>query len=88
MKKLLVSVLIALAVPTGMAQAGESGPKGPKGPKLERLTRELNLTADQQAKVKAILEAEHAKKEALKAETDGKLKAVLTKEQYAKLEHK
>lgn len=87
MRKLIAIACIALVSSFSVALAGDGGPKGPKGSKLERMTRELKLTADQQARVKAILEAEHAKKAALKAETDGQFKAVLTKEQYSKLEH-
>jgi Spy/CpxP family protein refolding chaperone len=84
----LVTLVLALALPGGAAFAREGGPKGPKPQKLERMTRELGLTAEQQGKVKAILDAEHAKKQALHDETLGKLKAVLTKEQFAKLNDK
>lgn len=88
MKALTTVVSIALALTAAVAFAGDSGPKGPKSSKLERMTRELSLSAEQQVKVQAILEAEHQRKEAMKAETDGKLRAVLNKDQYAKLQKK
>jgi protein CpxP len=81
------TLVLALALSAGAVFAGEGGPKGPKPQKLERMTRELGLSAEQQGKVKTILDAEHAKKQALHEETRGKLEAVLTKEQLAKLEH-
>ncbi|MDZ7855835.1 hypothetical protein [Sphaerotilus sp.] len=84
MNKLLPLLALTLALQTGVAWSAD----GPKGSKLDRMTKELNLSADQQAKVKLILDAEHEKKEALKRETQDKLKGVLTKEQFGKLEHK
>lgn len=88
MTRFAYAVALALALPAGAVFAGDGGPKGPKPEKIERMTRDLGLTADQQGKVKAIFEAEHAKKQALHDETRGKLKAVLTKEQFAKLDDK
>lgn len=66
-----------------------------KAKRLERMTKELNLTADQQKSVKEALDAQSAKMKemhrdsgdqmkALKEETDGKINAVLTDEQKAK----
>lgn len=88
MSRIVRTMILALALPAGAALAADGGPKGLKPEKLDRVTRELSLSAEQQGKVKAILEAEHAKKQALHDETRGKLKAVLTKEQFAKLEDK
>ncbi len=64
---------------------------------MDKLTRELNLTSDQQSKVKAAfdeqkpkIEALHKemaeKRKALMEETDGKIEAVLTPEQKTKYE--
>jgi Spy/CpxP family protein refolding chaperone len=64
---------------------------------LDRLATELNLTAAQKLQVEAIMAEQHAarramherfrtEREALKADTDGKLAQVLTAEQQAQLE--
>lgn len=64
---------------------------------LDRLATELNLTAAQKLQVEAIMAEQHAarramherfrtEREALKADTDGKLAQVLTVEQQAQLE--
>jgi periplasmic protein CpxP/Spy len=88
--RLIPVLLLAMAWPGTMALAhGDDKPGyGDKPPKLERMVRELGLSPDQKIKVKAILDYEHAKKTALKQETEDKLKTVLTKEQFSKLEKK
>ena len=67
MKKLLTAFILASALPL-TAAAGCSDCKKHSDPaeKLAHLTEALELTAEQQEKVKAVLEEKHAKKEALK----------------------
>jgi Spy/CpxP family protein refolding chaperone len=53
---------------------GQMGPGGPRGPmtpemELDRLTKELNLTKDQQDKIKPILEDRHKQMTALREDT-------------------
>ncbi len=61
----------APATTTGTASGPEGHPlaghhRGGGNPLLERLTTELSLTADQQAKVKPILEASHAQMQTIR----------------------
>ena len=64
--------------------------------RLEMMTKKLKLTSDQQTKIKALLDDQHAqmkadgeKRRALREETDKKIKDLLTDEQkteYTKME--
>jgi periplasmic protein CpxP/Spy len=61
--------------------------------KLEKMTKKLNLTSEQQASIRTILEEKKTKMEGLKEqmkssgeETQEKIKAVLTDEQKTKYE--
>jgi Spy/CpxP family protein refolding chaperone len=96
MNKVMGSVLLSgfLAL-GGLVQAGEG--KAGHGysieHKMEKLTKKLNLTPDQQASIRAILEEQKAKKEgltskeqkqAVRLETQQRIRAVLTDEQKAK----
>src|SRR5262249_44680806 len=54
--------------------------------RLERMSEELNLTADQKAKIKALFDDQRAKMKALHEETRTKMMALLTPDQKAKLE--
>lgn len=95
-KKLIGMVLgaCALVIPAlGQAQQNDSG----KG--LERMSKELGLTAEQKPRVEAIFNAERKKVEAIfeeekkklqavQEETRSSLKEVLTPEQMAKLDKK
>jgi hypothetical protein len=73
-----------------------------RGPSIEQLTKALDLTADQQPKVKAVLDNmqqerravmqdstlsqddKRAKGKAIREEANGKLKDILTPDQFAK----
>jgi protein CpxP len=81
-RKCLWILTLSLAVPMLAARApaaqyqgggygggqGESGRRGPMSPddQLKRMTKEFNLTADQQSKIKPILVAEQKKMEDLR----------------------
>ena len=92
MKKTLIAlaalIAIPLAVPSAMAGFGPGqGMRG--GPNAEFMARALDLTPEQQDKVKALF-AEHAKKRgemraAMQAEMQTKMQGILTKEQYTKM---
>lgn len=59
---------------------------GDSAKRVEHLTQALDLNADQQAKVKALFDAQQEKLKAIHEETRTSLKAILTPEQSAKLE--
>lgn len=64
-KRFFIVTALVLALAAGLTAAvvtQESGTKSQHhGWMLSRMTRKLNLTSDQQAKIKTILETEHAK---------------------------
>jgi len=75
------------AAPVAPASAGATAqPKMCK--KAERMTKELGLNAEQQAKVNAIFEQQKEKRKALREEMHKQLEAVLTPEQMAKMQAK
>ena len=97
----LVAVLIAVFFITGAGLALAEGMKGEhkmdSGKRLERLTKELTLTTDQQTKVAAILKADEpqmqavmdkmmADKKAIMDASDLKIEGVLTPDQVKKYE--
>ena len=91
MKKTLIALamLIAIpAVPSAMAGFGPGqGMRG--GPNVEYMAVALDLTPEQQDKIKALF-AERVKQRAemraaMQAEMQSKMQNILTKEQYAKM---
>jgi protein CpxP len=89
MKKTLLTLAIVLAFPLAAAAfPGGHGPGSEEHQKhrIERLTKELDLTAEQKTKVEAIYKEQHDKFKALREETHTKLGTVLSPEQLAKLD--
>jgi Spy/CpxP family protein refolding chaperone len=91
----IVGVIGMLAAPgllyahCGSCGVGDakSGAKGSMDQEpLAMMTKELNLTADQQAKIKAIKEDAHKQMESMHKDVHSKISAVLTKDQQTKLE--
>jgi Spy/CpxP family protein refolding chaperone len=76
----------------GLAFADEKDQSKMHEKRIEKLTKELNLTADQKDKVSSILKESGEKikaemekvREVIKQDTDQKIKAVLTPEQAVK----
>ncbi|HEX5035951.1 MAG TPA: hypothetical protein VFX30_02195 [bacterium] len=54
--------------------------------RLEKMTRELNLTSDQKAKIQSLFNDQRAKMKAIREETHTKMLALLNADQKAKLE--
>lgn len=94
MKKTLIALAMLVAVPTAMAGFGPgwdgtAGPGRAQGPNVERMAVMLDLTTEQQDKVKALF-AEQAKKRdetraTMRTEMQGKMQAILTPAQYEKM---
>ena len=61
----------------GEHRRGFGGPGGPGGDPLEHLTKELDLTADQQAKVAPIVEQAKPQIEAIRKEAMEKVRGVM-----------
>jgi Spy/CpxP family protein refolding chaperone len=91
MKKTLIALATMIIIPSAaIAGFGPGGMGfGPRGPNAEYMARVLDLTPEQQEKMKTLW-AEQAKKRdemraAMQAEMQSKMQAILTKEQFAKM---
>jgi Spy/CpxP family protein refolding chaperone len=71
-----------LAGPCVQGQA----PEASASQRIERMTERLDLTAEQQGEIRAILDAQQAESERLRAETRARVDAVLTPEQLARID--
>jgi len=80
---LAIAIGLAAALGTGAAFCGQGGPHGDPDTRLERLTRRLDLTPQQQAQVKTILEEERTAADQLHAQVRQRIQGVLTEEQRA-----
>ncbi|MCG9791277.1 hypothetical protein [Flavobacterium algicola] len=98
MKKLFIVALLAIGL-TGFAQGGnkKKGQEVSTEMRLKKMTEELSLNADQQAKMGVVLEEQAAIKKAMKENPDSreenkekmkesgkKVKTILTPEQFEK----
>ena len=79
---LLFSVLIQTHA--ALASPGENGYEANTEHKLEHLSKELQLSADQKAKLEAIFNEKHEKFRAIREESQSRIKQVLNDEQMAK----
>jgi protein CpxP len=102
MRTLVISTALALGLATSAFAQSPAAPTEDRSEQrmarhLDKLATELNLTAAQKLQVEAIMAEQHTarremherfrtEREALKADTDGKLADVLTAEQQAKME--
>lgn len=96
MKKTLIALATLLAIGASATAVMADNDFSPRyghgmrgGPNAEYMARVLDLTPDQQAKMKALL-TEQAERRAqmrasMQAEMQTKLQSILTKEQYAKM---
>jgi hypothetical protein len=89
----LSAVALCLLLPFGAQAAEERSLEQRVEKKLEKMTEQLGLSAEQQAKVKPLLEAEEARREAerkadeaYKADKRKQLEGILNAEQLSKLD--
>jgi Spy/CpxP family protein refolding chaperone len=91
--KISVRILMGLLMMAVVASAavyahGGRGPGGrpDKGKMLERMSQQLKLTADQQARVKALFDQREAAMKAKFEARESQLRSILTAEQNARLD--
>ncbi|MBU58672.1 MAG: hypothetical protein CL543_07305 [Alcanivorax sp.] len=81
---------LALVLLTGATLAGTAAAEPPRGPQPERMvehmSRQLDLTDDQRARLETIFEEQGEKMRDLRDETRQRIDGVLTEEQRAKAE--
>ena len=78
MLTLVTAILPSL---TAVAAPGENGDEAASDRKLEHLSKELQLSADQKAKLEAIFNEKHEKFRAIREESQNRIKEVLSAEQ-------
>lgn len=99
MKKIMLMLfIVAIASVNVNAQDDKDGKKSPEERAemmIKKMTKELTLTADQQAKIKTLILKNEREKEARKKEEKARkermheeMKAILTAEQFKKIEQK
>lgn len=89
MNKKILTIALAFVLPLSVAAfpGGHDGDfKGHKGDRIEHLAQKLNLTAEQKQQLTLVFEEQHAKREALRQETDQRIQTVLTPEQMTQFE--
>lgn len=88
MNKKIIILALALALPlTVAAFPGNSGGfEGHHAHRVERLAKNLDLTAEQKTKVDALFKEQEGKFKSIHEETRTRLQQVLTKEQMTKMD--
>jgi len=88
MNKKIIILALALALPlTATAFSGDKGDfEGHHANRVERLTKNLDLTAEQKTKVEALFKEQEGKFKTIHEETRTRLQEVLTKEQMTKMD--
>ncbi|QPK64155.1 hypothetical protein IVG45_04055 [Methylomonas sp. LL1] len=90
MNKKIITIALALALP--LTVAAFPGDKGGnhfethRGERVERLVKELDLSAEQKTQLEAVFEEQQAKREAIRQETHQRMQAILSPEQMTKFE--
>jgi len=83
MSKLILLFAVLLSF-TDLSAAADNGAEASIEPRLERLSNELQLTADQKARLEAIFNEKHEKIRMIREETQSRIKDVLSEEQLEK----
>jgi len=88
MNKKIIILALALVLPLTAAAfpGGKCDFEGHHANKVERLTKNLNLTAEQKTKVEVIFKEQEGKFKIIHEETRKRLQEVLTKEQLTKFD--
>ncbi len=88
MNKKIITLALALALPlTVAAFPGDRGDfEGHHAHRVERMTKNLNLTAEQKPKVEALFKVQEEKFKVIHDETHARLQEILTKEQMTKMD--
>ena len=90
MKKTLLILATALAIPLAMADAPSAptpdfaGPGPQRGANVDRMARVLDLTHEQQDKLNALQAEQQERRQAMRAEHQARIQAILTPAQYEK----
>jgi len=88
MNKKIITLALALALPlTVAAFPGDKGDSGwHHGNRVERMTKNLDLNAEQKTKVEVLFKEQEEKFKVIHEETHKRLQEILTKEQMTKMD--
>jgi Spy/CpxP family protein refolding chaperone len=85
MKKTLIALTLSLAIPAAAIAVGPGGTVDYR-PRLERMTRTLDLSEQQQADLEALFRKQAEQRRAQREKNRAQIRAILTEEQAAKLD--
>jgi len=86
MKKTLIALTLAAAIPAAvLASSGERGPHD-RGPNVERMSEMLDLSDEQRTQLRALFEEQAAEREAMRNEMRARMSKLLTPEQQARMD--
>ena len=85
MKKGLLAILLAAAIPLAFAGSGEGGHRD-HGARWERMAESLSLSDEQRVQMKALYEQQHAQRKAQREQMHAQMAELLTPEQMEKME--
>lgn len=86
MKKTLIALTLAAIIPAAAYAASDGRGHHTRGPHIERLAERLELSEEQQAKVRTLFEEQREQHQAMREQMRSKMAEVLTQEQIAKME--
>lgn len=87
----ILTIALALSLPLAVAASAGDG-RGPnhfdghRGERVERLAKELDLTAEQKTELQAIFQRELEKRKAMREATHQEIQGLLNSDQMAKFE--
>ena len=86
MRKTLIALTLAAAIPAAvLAASGERGPHH-RGPNLERMSEMLDLSDEQRTQMRALFEQQAAEREAMREKMRARMTELLTPEQQARMD--
>jgi len=85
MKKTLLALTLAAAIPAAVLASSDDRGRPHRGPDLERLSERLDLSAEQRTQISALFEEQAAEREAMREKMRARMAEVLTPQQQARM---
>jgi len=85
MKKTLIALLCAAAIPAAAYAASGDRGRPDRGARMERLAERLELSDEQRARLETLFEEQRAERDAMREQMRARMAEVLTPEQQARM---